>query len=655
MTQAGANDSLAPPPPLSRQLLALAASGSPWRSRISELIQASLPSQARRQVLVIEQVGGQWQTLDGSDQLPDGLTALLAEIADKGAAARSNDWYGAPVGRNVEPVTIVVLKLRAADGVSETGFVESTKDLLPSLADFLSAQRDHDRSVERADRLQRVLEHAANWNRGSGLENLLEQLAKSSCELLDADRASVFLWDKRHQRLVARPALGVTGQVLIVPDDAGVVGQVLHSAEPRRWQAGIGPDEVNRTVDRMLDFETRSLLAVPLLTREGRRLGVFEVLNHVAGQFSAADQELLTELARHAAAAIESTRERDALLASRDALAQRMAGPPPLLGGCPSIVSLRKAISRAAASDLSVLIRGPNGTGKEIVAQQIHAQSIRREHPFVAVNCAAIPESLIDSEFFGHERGAFTDAQQTRAGLFEQASGGTLFLDEIGDLSLAGQAKLLRVLEEQIVVRVGSAQRIAVDVRVLAATNQPLQQRIAEHRFREDLYFRLSVLTLELPPLRERGDDILELAEYFLARSCQHLGRAVPKLSDAARSALMQHAWPGNIRELKNCMERAAHLSEDETLEVGDLWLPQPSAGMAHAGQGLPLAEIHRDANSLADATRDFQIQHIRRTLERCNGNLTEAARRLGLHRGNLYRKMQQLGMDLGPNVRPTR
>ena len=211
-----------------------------------------------------------------------------------------------------------------------------------------------------------------------------------------------------------------------------------------------------------------------------------------------------------------------------------------------------------------MLLLGENGTGKEVVARSIHFGSRRRKHPFIAVNCAALTETLLESELFGHEKGAFTDAHEARAGKFELASGGTLFLDEIGDMSLAGQAKLLRVLEEKTIVRVGGSKPIHTDVRVLAATNQKLAELVRAKRFREDLYFRLNVVTLELPPLRERGDDIMLLAEHFLQQFCRRAGRRVPKFTAAARKRLESHTWPGNVRELRNLMERLAYLSSGD-------------------------------------------------------------------------------------------
>jgi Nif-specific regulatory protein len=320
-------------------------------------------------------------------------------------------------------------------------------------------------------------------------------------------------------------------------------------------------------------------------------------------------------------------------------MADRAAEGVQLLGECPAIEALRGTVRRVADTDLTVLILGENGTGKEVVSQMIHYLSRRRNEPFLAVNCAALTETLLESELFGHEKGAFTDARETRAGKFELASGGTLFLDEIGDMSPGGQAKLLRVLEEKIVVRVGGSLPIHTDARVVAATNQDLAQMVRQRKFREDLYFRLNVVTLELPPLRERGDDLLLLAELFLRDFCAKARRKAPKFTAAARKRLLGHPWPGNVRELRNLMERLAYLSQDDKIDAEDLsFILSPGADSSSIfSLDLPLA----------NATKKFQSEYIKKHIESARGNMTDAAERLGLHRSNLYRKMRQLDMPV--------
>jgi len=286
-----------------------------------------------------------------------------------------------------------------------------------------------------------------------------------------------------------------------------------------------------------------------------------------------------------------------------------------------------------------VLILGENGTGKEIVAQSIHYLSSRRDKPFVAVNCAAIPDTLAESELFGHEKGAFTDARETRTGKFELAAAGTLFLDEIGDLSLGGQAKLLRVLEERVLVRVGGSTPIPTEARVVAATNQDLAAMVRQKRFREDLYYRLNVVAIEIPPLRERPEDIMLLAQHFLTDFCKKARRKIPQLTAEAEHRLRTHAWPGNVRELRNLMERLAYLSTEDRIDASDL-----AFILAPHGGETPSLDVSR---SLSEATDEFQIGFIRRAIERAGGNMSKAANQLGLHRSNLYRKMRQLDMPV--------
>jgi Nif-specific regulatory protein len=310
-----------------------------------------------------------------------------------------------------------------------------------------------------------------------------------------------------------------------------------------------------------------------------------------------------------------------------------------MIGECPAIEALRSTIGRVANTELAILILGEHGTGKEVVSQMIHYLSARRNEALVAVNCAAVAETLLESELFGHEKGAFTDAHESRAGKFELASGGTLFLDEIGEMSPSGQAKLLRVLEEKVVVRVGGSAPIHTDARVIAATNRNLASMVREKKFREDLFFRLNVLTLELPPLRERGDDILILARHFLDQFCVKAGRKAPKFTAAASKRLLSHSWPGNIRELRNLMERLAYLSPGDKVDVNELAFVFSDDDGTSALLSLELP--------LNDATREFQTEYIKKQIQRARGSMTQAAGRLGLHRSNLYRKMRQLGMQL--------
>ncbi len=490
-------------------------------------------------------------------------------------------------------------------------------------------------------RLNQILNVAADWHSHQDLDRLLQDIAQAATRLLRCDRASIFLWDKAARELVGHPALGMEGKPLRIADDKGLAGAVLKSLQPRRWDRSDPHDEVDRRVDSSSGYRTDSLLAVPLMDTRNKPMGVFEVINHADGRFDAQDETDLIELARHASAALANTQQMQRLVQTRDRLTQDAQQQVQLIGNSPEMQALKATVTRVGATDLAVLLLGENGTGKEVVSRQIHYQSKRKFEPFIAVNCAAITETLLESELFGHEKGAFTDAHETRNGKFELASGGTLFLDEIGDMSLAGQAKLLRVLEEKVVVRVGGSSPIPVNVRVIAATNQNLVEMVRQKKFREDLYFRLTVVTINLPSLRNRGEDVLDLADFFLTMFCAKIGRSKPTWSASAKRRLMAHDWPGNIRELRNIVERIAYLTSSDTLDESELDFVSSPRSMSAESPGAML-----DLNqSLGDATADFQIKYIEEQIKACNRNVTQAAEKMGLQRSNLYRKMKQLGM----------
>jgi DNA-binding NtrC family response regulator len=309
-----------------------------------------------------------------------------------------------------------------------------------------------------------------------------------------------------------------------------------------------------------------------------------------------------------------------------------------------------ETVARVARSGSTVLLTGESGTGNEVVARALHWASDRRDKPFVAVNCAAIPEHLLESELFGHERGAFTGAVARRVGRFERANGGTLFLDEIGDMSLVLQAKVLRVLEDRTVERVGGERSEPIDVRVIAATNQALGPATQEGRFREDLYYRLAVVELRLPSLRERGDDIRQLALHFGADFAERHDKPVRAITENALSRLEGAAWPGNVRELRNVMDRAVLLAQGEVIRSADLrvGLAAPN-GSAHAGAATSVG--YAPELSLEEVESD----HIRRVLTSVDGRMTQAAESLGIHRNTLARKMKAYGIEahIGAGGRP--
>jgi len=350
------------------------------------------------------------------------------------------------------------------------------------------------------------------------------------------------------------------------------------------------------------------------------------------------DNEEIRALARRA-------REVLALRAENARLRQELAGDfRGMIGDSPALREVVRVIRRAAPTDATVLITGESGTGKELVARALHDESRRRTGPFIALNCSALPGELVERELFGHVRGAFTGADKDGEGLFEAADGGTLFLDEVGDLAPAAQAKLLRALEERQITRLGSTRPLSVDVRVVAATNRPLEEMAAGGAFREDLLYRLRVISLHLPPLRERREDALALALHFTAHFTERYGRTVRDVGESARRLLLSYEWPGNVRELRNAVERAVVLAEGDTIEATDL-PPQlaESRGAVDpldaALAGLPFAEARDRA---MDA---FERRFLAAALERHGGNVSATARALDLHRQSLQKKLRQLGL----------
>ncbi len=317
---------------------------------------------------------------------------------------------------------------------------------------------------------------------------------------------------------------------------------------------------------------------------------------------------------------------------------ERDFGMGNLVGRGAAMKRVFETIRKVAETDLTVLIRGESGTGKELVAQALHEASARKGGPFVAVNCAAISRELVESELFGHEKGAFTGADARRAGRFEAADGGTIFLDEIGDMAPDTQAKVLRVLQERRFERVGGGQPIEVDVRVVAATHRDLEKDVAADRFREDLYYRLKVVELQLPPLRERPEDLPALAERFLAEVAGRLGRPQKRLSTGALGRLVRHGWPGNVRELRNVIEQAAVLSAGEEIEADELGLTGPETEAA-AGEAVPFPEAKRAA------VERFERDFLLRALRAHDGNISRTAETIGMVRQSLQLKIRELGL----------
>ena len=348
--------------------------------------------------------------------------------------------------------------------------------------------------------------------------------------------------------------------------------------------------------------------------------------------------------------AVDRCREHYDLKEENKTLRARSGGSSPIyqlhqiVGDSPKMIDLRKFIETVAPTDSTVLILGESGTGKELVAGSIHHLSARADKNYIRLNCAAIPENLLESELFGHEKGAFTGALRTKTGRVEEADGGTIFLDEIGDMSRPLQAKLLRFLEDGSFTRVGGNEEKRVHVRIIAATNRDIVQAIKDNDFREDLYHRLNVMQFRPPPLRDRGRDVLTLAEHFLVQNCQNLGRSSLKLSTVAEQKLLAHQWPGNVRELRNVMERAAILEQTDEVQPDSLPDFELETQLRSGSSSSGGAEIGFELG-FAEAVASFERNMIQKALEQNQYNINRSAEQLKMTRHSLRYRMQQLGL----------
>ncbi len=385
--------------------------------------------------------------------------------------------------------------------------------------------------------------------------------------------------------------------------------------------------------------EARPETAVVMITAHGSEKIAVEAMKAGAEDYvpKPFDNDELRVVVRRALDRYRLQRENQLLLER----IQRDYGFENLIGAGESMRRVFETMQKVSATDLSVMIRGESGTGKELVAQAIHNTSTRKHKPFVAVNCAAINRELVESELFGHEKGAFTGADNRRIGRFEAADGGTIFLDEIGDMAPETQAKVLRVLEERKFERVGSTRSIDVDVRVISATHRDLEGEVENGNFREDLYYRLKVVAIELPPLRERTGDIPALATRFLEQLAERLGREPMRLTPAAMARLAQHAWPGNVRELRNLLEQASVLAPGEAIEEADLNLEASASGPALPGtdSGLPFSEAKK--RTVEAFERAFLLGALRDN----EGNVSRTAQSIGMVRQSLQQKIRELDL----------
>jgi len=512
-----------------------------------------------------------------------------------------------------------------------------------------------------------------------GLEELIPLVISKCREVLDADGVSVLLLDEERNELyfpyvseddpeVARRLSG-----LRIPAGSGVAGAALRSGQAERVDDPQSDSRFYSEVDRKTGVTTKSLLVAPLLVGDGR-LGVIEAVNPRGRRsFTDADLALLEKLALSIGIAIQNARRFGEVKASAEQLRIQLGALrrdlarrdrfTEIIAVSPAMVEVFRLMDSAAVSSIPVLIEGETGTGKELVARAIHRASPRADAPFVAVNCAAVPEALLESELFGHRRGAFTGATDDQPGLFRAANGGVILLDEIGEMPLAMQAKLLRVVQENEVTPVGDTRPSKVDVRVVSATNRDLKAALAERAFRQDLYYRLAVFPIRVPPLRERLEDIPFLAVRFLKLASERHHKSLRGFDPSAIDLLSSFNWPGNVRELQNEIERVVALAADgETITID------------HLSPGLRLAEVSGDAiaatraavspsgerdttaspkqtsserntlaaTSLQDAKAAFEARFISQVLGEHGSNVSHAAVALGVSRVALQKKMKR-------------
>ena len=407
-----------------------------------------------------------------------------------------------------------------------------------------------------------------------------------------------------------------------------ILARVIETKQPLIVSDALSDTQFGRS-ESVMNLQLASVMCAPLLA-EGQLLGLIYLGNDsVRGLFGETSLEILTIFAAQAALLLQNAQLLDQLRSDKGELEKQLHEKRfgDIVGTNPSLVEVFRKVEKVAGTDISVLITGETGTGKELIAREVHRRSTRKDGPFVVVNCGAIPENLMESELFGHVRGAFTGAVATRSGKFQAAHQGTLFLDEIGELPLGLQVKLLRALQERVVTKVGDTKPDRVDIRVVAATNRDLEAEIKKGTFREDLFYRLNVVNLHLPPLRERGDDTVLLAKFLLAKYAEELNPKVKGFTPNALIAIRKYEWPGNVRQLENRLKKAIVLCDKTLIGPEDLDL---------------FAEALAPIMTLTQAREDFQRRYILEVLERNNGNRTKTARDLGVDPRTIFRYLER-------------
>jgi len=462
------------------------------------------------------------------------------------------------------------------------------------------------------------------------LDRLLESLMDEVIEVTRADKGFLILMENNELRIkVARNIARENIEDAVERVSDSIIAKVIQSRRPLIISDALDDPEFKAS-ESVVNLKLLSIMCVPL-THRGEVFGLIYVGNdRLANRFETETLDLLTIFASQASLLLQNAMLVNELRLDNTELRRKLEDQRygEIVGACAGMREVFKRIDKIAVTDIAVLISGETGTGKELIARELHRRSPRAQGPFVTINCGAIPENLLESELFGHVKGAFTGAVATRAGKFQSANGGTLFLDEIGELPLPLQVKLLRALEEKIIYKVGDNRGEPVDIRVIAASNRVLEDEVKSNRFREDLYYRLNVVALKLPPLRDRGEDVVVLGKFFLQKSTRELNSKVRAFTPAAIIAMKKYAWPGNVRELENRIKKAVVLTDRPLIGAEDLDLKPENLGPI-----LPLAQ----------AKEEFQKRYINEVLEQNNGNRTKTAKDLGVDPRTIFRHLEKL------------
>jgi Nif-specific regulatory protein len=463
------------------------------------------------------------------------------------------------------------------------------------------------------------------------LDTLLKLIIDSATNVVKAEAASLLLVDAKTDVLYFKVATGSKGDAVkdfTVKMGQGIAGHVAKTGQPLLIADAREDNRWMREISDSIDYETRSMACVPLKINQ-RTIGVVQVINKQAGHpFTAADMTVLEEFSNLAALAIGSARSLAQVRKENQDLKKELGEKHQIIGKSIILNKVLEDAQKLSRSKTTALIQGESGTGKELLARLIHRESPRKDNPLVVLNCAALPETLLESELFGYEKGAFTGATGRKSGKFEAAHEGTLFLDEIGEMAPGIQAKLLRVLQEGVFYRVGGNTPITVDVRVLSATNKDLKKEVEAGNFREDLFYRLNVVQLDMPPLRDRLEDVPALALHFLDVFKKETGLANLTISETAMEKMISYNWPGNIRELRNAIERAVVMGDGRLIGPDDL--PITASPPKHTGLKVGL--------TLDEALNEFKKEFILLNLKHTGGNRSKAAKMMDIQRTYLSR-----------------